>query len=342
MEITDGRHSEVVKEVRRGTAEVREVNIGALITRERRRSLLAISSFRWPLLWWRGGSRMGWRRLECGLGNRVAMVETWVYVKGDRLRMLHGAPSGALRRHVYRSQGVKNLLRVSDGVGPRHADGVCSAAIVKAALAGEYEAVKIYFTHPVDLAKDFREFAEGDVYIVDVAVDEGAADEVRRAFRGYRGRVVYIDHHPLSVDLPGVEVVHEMGSSASELTYRHLGGKLPRLYSRVGLYGAIWDYLDHTEWVEETLEAWDRRIVYFEAGVLMQGLERARKDHEFKRAVVDHLARNSPPSAMERLVKLAEEQARVNEALVGWVARNVSLHGAVAVVVNPRACREPG
>jgi single-stranded-DNA-specific exonuclease len=137
---------------------------------------------------------------------------------------------------------------------------------------------------------------------------------------------VYIDHHPLSVDPPGVEVVHEAGRSACELAYRHLGGRLPRLYSRVALYGAIGDYLDHTDWVEEALEAWDRRLVYFEAGVLMQGL---RKDHEFKRAVVDLLAGNSPPSAMERLMKLAEEQARVNEALVGWVAKNASLHGAV-------------
>ena len=126
------------------------------------------------------------------------------------------------------------------------------------------------------------------------------------------------------------------GGSTSGLTYRHLGGRLPRLYSRFALYGAIGDYLDHTEWVEETLEAWDRGLVYFEASVLMQELERARKDHEFKRAVVDHLAGNSPPSAMGRLMKLAEEQARVNEALVGWVARNVSLHGAVAVVVNPQ------
>jgi len=70
--------------------------------------------------------------------------------------------------------------------------------------------VKIYFTHPIDLAKDFGEFAEGDVYIVDVAIDERTADEVRRAFLSYGGRVVYIDHHPLSVDLPGVEVVHEV------------------------------------------------------------------------------------------------------------------------------------
>ena len=67
------------------------------------------------------------------------------------------------------------------------ADGVSSAAVVKAALAGEYETVKVYFTHPVDLVKDFEAFAEGDVYIVDVAIDDKTAEKVRRAFRSYGG-----------------------------------------------------------------------------------------------------------------------------------------------------------
>ncbi len=56
-----------------------------------------------------------------------------------------------------------------------------------------------------------------------MAIDEKTAEEVLRAFRSYGVRVVYIDHNPISVDLPGVEVVHEVGSSASELAYRHLG-----------------------------------------------------------------------------------------------------------------------
>jgi single-stranded-DNA-specific exonuclease len=67
------------------------------------------------------------------------------------------------------------------------ADGVSSAAVVKAALAGEYEAVKVYFTHPVDLAKDFEAFAEGNVYVVDVAIDDKTVDEMRKAFRSYGG-----------------------------------------------------------------------------------------------------------------------------------------------------------
>jgi hypothetical protein len=37
------------------------------------------------------------------------------------------------------------------------------------------------------LAKDFEAFAEGGVYIVDMAIDEKTAEEVRRAFQGYGG-----------------------------------------------------------------------------------------------------------------------------------------------------------
>ncbi len=72
------------------------------------------------------------------------------------------------------------MARVLTVLAHGDADGVSSAAVVKAALAGEYEAVKVYFTHTVDLAKDFAAFAEGDVYIVDVAIDEKTAEEMRR------------------------------------------------------------------------------------------------------------------------------------------------------------------
>jgi len=68
-----------------------------------------------------------------------------------------------------------------------------------------------------------RRLPGGDAYIVDVAIDEKTAEEVQRTFRGCGGRIVYIDHHPLSVDLSGVEVVHVVGSSASELAYRRPG-----------------------------------------------------------------------------------------------------------------------
>lgn len=216
-------------------------------------------------------------------------------------------------------------------------DGVCSAALIKRALGGATEEVKVYFTHPAGLLEDFAQFAQGDVYIVDIAIDEAKAREIEKALERHKGKVVYIDHHPLPEGFAprGVEVVHQPGASASELTYRYLEGSLPQGYDRVALYGAISDYLDHTPWVEEALERWDKRVVYFEAGVLMQGLEGSRRLHDLKRAVVDHLAQNKAPSEHQELLTRALEQSKINEELAKWIPHNAERRGRVAYVLDP-------
>ncbi len=67
--------------------------------------------------------------------------------------------------------------------------------------------------------------------------------------------------------------------------------------------------------------------MFFEAGVLMHVLERVRRDHEFKRAVVDHMAGNSPPSAMERLMNLPRSMPGLTRRWwAGW--RETSLYTA--------------
>ena len=215
------------------------------------------------------------------------------------------------------------------------ADGVSSAALIRAAFPKEE--VRIFFTHPVGLPGDFAEFAKGDVYVVDVAIDEALADKTRKVFEEHEGEVVYIDHHPLPEGFAPkrVEIVHELGVSASELTFRRLRDFLPRNLDRVALYGAISDYLDHTPWVDEALARWDKRIVYFEAGILMQGLEGLRRHHDIKRDVVEHLAANKAPSAHPELLVRALEQSKANEALVEWVPRNARMEGRVAVVLDP-------
>ncbi|MEZ0320139.1 MAG: DHH family phosphoesterase [Pyrobaculum sp.] len=215
------------------------------------------------------------------------------------------------------------------------ADGVCSAALLKAALRGA-EDVRVVFTHPVGLVEDFEKFAQGAVYIVDVAIDEISAEKVLKTLDNYDDKVVYIDHHPLPENFRPrrVEVVHELGVAASELTYRYLQNLTPG-YDRVALYGAISDYLDHTPWVQSALDRWDKRVVYFEAGVLIQGLEGSRRLHDLKRSVVDHLAENKAPTEHQELLTRALEQSRINERLIDWVFKNATRQGQVAYVVDP-------
>lgn len=75
-------------------------------------------------------------------------------------------------------------------------DGVCSASVVKAAVADEYDNIIVYFTHPAGLVNDVREFAQGDLIILDVAIDEKSAASLTEFLKGFAGRATYIDHHP--------------------------------------------------------------------------------------------------------------------------------------------------
>jgi len=225
-------------------------------------------------------------------------------------------------------------------------DGVCSGA-----LAYHYYAlirhcsVDVYFTHPAGLANDLLEFtSNGDnVFIADIALCEKSIDAIKNVLRerSRHGSVVYIDHHPAPLglnprDLSG-EVIHDTCCSASELVYRYFHDKgLSDEYSRVALFGAIGDYLDNTEWVNKVLNDWDKRHVFFEAGILIQALESSRREYDFKRRIVKYLAHNGLPSNDSELVLRAIIQGRRDEELRLWIREHVvKKYKFLSLVVNP-------
>ncbi len=223
-------------------------------------------------------------------------------------------------------------------------DGVVSGALAYYYYSSRGSEVSVYFTHPADLAKDLKEFVEpGDnVFIADIALSEPHIGEIKKLFEeiNARGSLVYIDHHPEPLGLRPTDlfgtIIHNTCCSASELVYRYFSSRgLNDEYSRVALYGAIGDYLDETPWVRDMLSRWDKRMVYFEAGVLVQGLEGSRKLYDFKRDALKLLARNQLPSSDSELLLRALVQSRRDESMRLWVMDNVRIHGAVAYVSNP-------
>ncbi|WP_276814958.1 DHHA1 domain-containing protein [Desulfurococcus amylolyticus] len=223
-------------------------------------------------------------------------------------------------------------------------DGVASGALAYNFYKAREEPV-VFFTHPVGLLGDLREFTRnGDnIFIADIALNEVHAEEVLRLLeeRGRYGEVVYIDHHPEPLntrlnDMDRVNVYHNTCCSASELTYIFLHERgLDPEYSRIALYGAIGDYLDETQWVKRTLTEWDKRSIYLEAGILIQALEGTRRDYEFKRRIVEYLSRNSIPSSNPVIVERGLEQAKRDEELRVWVKENIRVYRAIGYVVNP-------
>ncbi len=223
----------------------------------------------------------------------------------------------------------------SDGV-------VCGALAYRVFSMGGGEVV-VVFSHPAGLAEDLGVFTRpGDrVFIADIALSELHLGEIERFFRvlSREGELIYIDHHPEPLGLSprelGGTIVHDTCCSASELTYRFFEDKLGFEYSRVALYGAIGDYLDETPWAREVMYEWDKRMIYFEAGVLAQGLEASRKLYDFKRHIVKHLAENRLPSNLSELLVRALIEALSEEEMRKWVEENIRETETIGYVIDP-------
>jgi RecJ-like exonuclease len=209
-------------------------------------------------------------------------------------------------------------------------DGICAAALLKAL----HPDADVWITNPVSLLRDLE--AEDRVYICDVAISEADREALFQVFSRIP-EVVYIDHHPLpmgvvSGDLPCTRVHWDTSSSTSELAYRLVGDELPREMSRVALFGAISDYCDETAFVREMLDAYDKRTIYMEAGLLSQALGEAMGDHAFKKRVVEELSRGGTPSGIRGLPEKALKATRKEWRLYEYVKNNVKRREGLAIV----------
>ncbi len=199
-------------------------------------------------------------------------------------------------------------------------DGICSAAQVK----HFYPESRIFFTHPHGILGDLKSQLTRDtdkIFILDIALDEGIwrdlVEELNRLSQ--RIDITYIDHHPhpdgLEIDKLRFRYIWMKNVSTSEITYRHLYGEDDIDVSRVALYGAIGDYSDETPFIEEMYNLWDKRMIYFEGGIISQALEGSRRNYELKRRIVEILASNKLPSDYPEILDRAVEMTRNEEEM---------------------------
>jgi len=216
-------------------------------------------------------------------------------------------------------------------------DGLCSGAI---ALAANPDA-HVFFTHPYGLEGDLSEAKKTDrIIICDIALSESHLTRLLQSFSeiAENGDLTYIDHHPLpenisKEEIPG-RVLHNLKSSASELTYIFFQPRLNSIHARTAIMGAIGDYLDNTPVIQRFLERWDKRTLYFESGLLIQGIEGQKRNHELKRSIVANLANNIPPSFDRRLVELAIQNTHLEEIAIRELRGRIEKYGKIAYTLN--------
>ena len=217
-------------------------------------------------------------------------------------------------------------------------DGLCAGAI---ALAANPDA-KVFITNPYRLLEDLNSVRNPKkIIICDISLIDNRLAQTLKRFSEIEneGALTYIDHHPLPEtisenDIPG-RILHDLKSSASELTYTLFQSKLDLYHTRTAIYGAIADYLDHTTLIQKLLKRWDERTLYFETGILFQGIESLKKsDHDSKRRIVFNLAKNMPPSLDDDLTTLAIQYTRREWEAVYELKELIRIEGNVAYVLN--------
>jgi single-stranded-DNA-specific exonuclease len=214
------------------------------------------------------------------------------------------------------------------------ADGICSAALVRMTDPSS----RIFFSKPCGLLHDLDQMDSGrDLVLLDLALCELAKEQIVSRLSRWRGKVLYIDHHPDTATSfprrPNLEIVAG-DVSASELTFIHQGSGLRREAERVMLMGAIGDYADLTPFCLDRLNRWDKRSVFLQAGFLCGALEVTRTDHEFHRQIVDLLASCRPPCEDSRIVAYAVKASELEESFRQRVEKNARKLGRIGVAYD--------
>ena len=216
-------------------------------------------------------------------------------------------------------------------------DGICAGAL---SLAANPDA-RIFFTHPEGLLEDLRLVKDTDkVIICDISLDEERIQGTLQRFTDIsnKGELIYIDHHPLpenvsKKDLPR-KTIRKLGVSSSELVYTFFQSRLAPMHIRIAVYGAIGDYMDDTPLIQSLMKKWDKRSLYFEAGILVQGVEGLENDYDSKRRIVQNLANNMSPSLDEDLVKTALLYTRREENALKELKNHINIEGNVAYTID--------
>ncbi len=219
----------------------------------------------------------------------------------------------------------------------RDVDGVCSAAIAKIAYPKAY----VEFAEAYELGSKLRALPAWDkVIVLDLGFNGAQKTRVRNAFKEAckSHKIIYIDHHPLPSGitrrtLPCDTFVHKANVSCSELALAFF--KPPISLQYIAALGAIGDYQEHTGRMRRLIVKYGWRSIYLEEFLLEQAIEAGRKNHHFRREVIQGLAQGLWPSEIPNLMKQARFGAERERTIENYVRGNLQKNGKnIAVVTN--------
>ena len=211
------------------------------------------------------------------------------------------------------------------------ADGISSAALVRAAFGGE--SVLVDYTEQMDALRGLAADASlKALYVCDLGLNkrhEAEFAEIVESLRRRRVAVTYIDHHDINPRIAariakcGAKLFHDVNECATVQVHAAFRRRLPDHAAFVAACAAVTDYMDDRPAGSRLLEMYDRQFVLINATVLTYCITGHQKDAEYLDNLVGHLAASRYPFeldgsfefAQSQMAKLAETVTRVRHDL---------------------------
>jgi single-stranded-DNA-specific exonuclease len=221
------------------------------------------------------------------------------------------------------NQGLKFPLKSMSIICISHkedADGLCSAAIVKAAV----EASKVILVDYSNLIRKLEKVAESPDKIEQLLIcDLGLSKRNEEKFVELLGKissagaeVTYIDHHDVSKETAtglrkaGVTLVHSVDECTSVQAYARYKKKLPPHAAFFAAMGALTDYMETRPVASSIVPKFDRQFLMLEATSFSYMISANQHSDEFLTKAVDTLAKMKYPHDIKGGFEMAEKYAK--------------------------------
>ncbi|WP_337861918.1 DHHA1 domain-containing protein [Nitrososphaera sp.] len=212
-------------------------------------------------------------------------------------------------------------------------DGLCSAALVKAAFGADSVILSDYPSLIPRLEKLANAEKRADkLFICDLGLskkNEARFVELLSKMSDAGTAVTYIDHHDISAETAkalkkaGVALVHTIDECTSVQVYNKYKKKLPAHAVFFAAMGALTDYMEARPIASGLVSRYDRQFLMLEATAMSYMISASQKDEDFLEKMVDTLARMKYPHDVKGGFELAEKYAKKVAAAVETIQEGI-------------------
>ncbi len=199
------------------------------------------------------------------------------------------------------------------------ADGVCSAAIIKAA----FDASSVVLVDYANIISKLEKVVASDkiekLFVCDLGLskkNEAKFVELLEKAASAGADVTYIDHHDINKEVvqalkkARVTLVHTVDECTSVQAYSKYRKKLPEHAAFFAAMGALTDYMETRPIASGIVPRFDRQYLMLESTALSYMISASQHNDEFLVKIVDTLAKMKYPHDIKDGFEIAEKYAK--------------------------------